>query len=321
MFPLFIFSLPRSGSTLLQRILMSHKDIASIAEPWLLLPFSYSFKKEGILTEYGHIRSYKALEDFIRNLPNKEDDYFKALGVFANTLYEKQCRNNEIYFLDKTPEYYLIIPEIVKIFPNAKFIFLFRNPIHVMSSIIQTWSKGTLKKLYGYNMDLKYGPQALSEGYNLLKDKSYAISYEDFVTEPQKYTDEICNYLEVEFDENMLNSFSRQETKGNMGDPTGIKEYKSISTKSLEKWKTTFNTTFRKKLVFDYVNSIDDSIFAVQGYDKKEILDEIENLQVTIRGSLKDRLDMQYSLLVRILKLNIWFGEGTKNWAIGKYLS
>lgn len=300
---------------------MSHKDIASIAEPWLLLPFSYSFKKEGILTEYGHIRSYKALEDFIRNLPNKEDDYFKALGVFANTLYEKQCRNNEIYFLDKTPEYYLIIPEIVKIFPNAKFIFLFRNPIHVMSSIIQTWSKGTLKKLYGYNMDLKYGPQALSEGYNLLKDKSYAISYEDFVTEPQKYTDEICNYLEVEFDENMLNSFSRQETKGNMGDPTGIKEYKSISTKSLEKWKTTFNTTFRKKLVFDYVNSIDDSIFAVQGYDKKEILDEIENLQVTIRGSLKDRLDMQYSLLVRILKLNIWFGEGTKNWAIGKYLS
>lgn len=300
---------------------MSHKDIASVAEPWLLLPFSYSLKKEGVLTEYGHARSYKALEDFIRNLPNKEDDYFKALGVFANTLYEKQCRNNEIYFLDKTPEYYLIIPEIIQIFPNAKFIFLFRNPVHVMSSIIQTWSKGTLKKLYGYNTDLKYGPQALSKGYNLLKDKSYAISYENFVAEPKKYIYEICDFLELEFDENMLSSFSSQETKGKMGDLTGVKEYKNVSIKSLEKWKITFNTRFRKKLIFDYINSIDDSVLAVQGYDKKEILDEIDSLKVTRRGFLKDRLDMQYSLLVRILKLNIWFREGTKKWALDKYLS
>ena len=38
--PIFLFSLPRSGSTLLQRVLMSHKDIASVAEPWLMLPFT-----------------------------------------------------------------------------------------------------------------------------------------------------------------------------------------------------------------------------------------------------------------------------------------
>jgi len=37
--PIFILSLLRAGSTLLQRILMGHKDIASVTEPWFLLPF------------------------------------------------------------------------------------------------------------------------------------------------------------------------------------------------------------------------------------------------------------------------------------------
>ena len=85
--PIFLFSLPRAGSTLLQRVLMSHKDVASVAEPWLMLPFSYAYKREGILTEYAHSVSYAAFEDFIGNLPNKEDDYYNALRNFAFTIY------------------------------------------------------------------------------------------------------------------------------------------------------------------------------------------------------------------------------------------
>ena len=36
--PVFIFSLPRSGSTLTQRVLTAHDGVASAAEPWVLLP-------------------------------------------------------------------------------------------------------------------------------------------------------------------------------------------------------------------------------------------------------------------------------------------
>jgi len=34
----FLISLPRAGSTLLQRLLMAHSGIASCGEPWLALP-------------------------------------------------------------------------------------------------------------------------------------------------------------------------------------------------------------------------------------------------------------------------------------------
>lgn len=319
--PIFIFSLPRSGSTLLQKVLMSHRDIVSVAEPWLMLPFSYAYKKEGVLTEYAHNVSFRAFEDFIKNLPNKEDDYYDALGKFAETLYEKQCLKDEIYFLDKTPRYYLIIPEVAKAFPTAKFIFLFRNPVHVMSSMIQTWSNGRLKQMYAYERDLNYGPKALSEGYELLRNKAYAIQYEEYVMNPKKYTKEICEYLDINFDEDMLSDFAFQDTKGRMGDPTGIKEYKSVDTRSLNKWEKTFNTKFRQNYIKKYIENIEESIFLTQGYSKKKIIEDIENLQVIRYKPIRDIIDLAYSNLVRIMKPNIWFGNSTKVWAKNRYLS
>jgi hypothetical protein len=320
-FPRFIFSLPRSGSTLLQRVLMSHRDIASVSEPWFLLPFSYAYKKEGILTEYSHGTSYAAFEDFINNLPNKEDDYYQALGGFANKLYQKQCFNDEKYFLDKTPRYYNIIPEIAKSFPEAKFIFLFRNPVHVMSSMMKTWGEGRFKKMYVFDRDLNHGLKALSDNYEKIRDRACAIQYEKYVENPEKYTKEICNYLEIEFNMGMLNNFSKQFTKGRMGDPTGVKDYRSVDIRPLQKWKKTFSTTFRKKYIKDYIRSIDTLIFKTQGYSKLDILKEIEELDVKNINYFQDRVDLVYSYLVRIIKPNIWLGKITKKWARNKYLA
>jgi len=319
--PIFLFSLPRSGSTLLQRVLMSHKDIASVAEPWLMLPFCYFYKKEGIVSEYSHVVAYDAFEDFIRNLPNGENDYYKALEQFAKTLYQNHCLNNEMYFLDKTPRYYNIIPEIAKIFPNAKFIFLFRNPIHIFASMINTWCNGRFKCLYSYHRDLNDGVRLISEGYELLKNKAYALQYEKFVINPKKYIKEISKYLEIDFDDNMLVNFSKQNTKGRMGDPTGVKKYKSINSYTLNKWKKTFNTSFKKSYLIKYIESLDETILNIQGYDKKVLLEEIKNLKVKHCICIRDRLDVLYANLIRIIKPTIWFGKRGRKWSWNKFLS
>ncbi|WP_029406901.1 sulfotransferase [Thiomicrorhabdus sp. Milos-T2] len=319
--PIFLFSLPRSGSTLLQRVLMSHSQIASVAEPWIMLPFSYAYKPNGVLTEYSHNVSFSAIEDFIDNLPNKETDYYEALGDFASTLYQKQCKNNEIYFLDKTPRYYLIIPEIFKAFPDAKFIFLFRNPIHVMSSMMQTWSNGTFRKMYHFERDLNLGPKALSDGFQLLGDKALAIQYEQFVSDPAMHVEKICQYLDIEFDVQMLESFANQDTKGRMGDPKGVHDYKSVSTGSIDKWKLTFATKYRKKLALNYFKNIEDSVLLAQGYNKKELIDEIEDIPAKQSKFLSDRIDVLYSVFVRYFNLNIFLGKATKKWVRSRYLS
>ncbi len=319
--PIFLFSLPRSGSTLLQRVLMAHSQVASVAEPWIMLPFCYANKCQGALTEYSHNVSCDAIEDFIDNLPNKEADYYDAMGDFLDTLYRKQCKCNEVYFLDKTPRYYLIIPEILKTFPNAKFIFLFRNPVHVMSSMMQTWSNGNFRKMYAYEQDLNLGPKALSKGYELLGNKALAVQYEEFVSSPQEQVQKICEYLDIDVELSMLELFSNQDTKGRMGDPTGVKEYRTISIASLKKWKTTFNTRFRRQVAFDYLNSIGDQTLSIQGYDKSKLLNEVQGIKVNFSISIKDRIDICYTKVVRYSKVNVMLGKKIGAWARSRFLS
>lgn len=319
--PIFLFSLPRSGSTLLQRVLMSHSQVSSVAEPWILLPFCYATKRDGALSEYNNISSAFAVQDFVANLPNAESDYYLALNEFVSKLYQKHCRNGELYFLDKTPRYYLIISDIVKIYPDAKFIFLFRNPLDVMSSMVKTWCDGGFGKMYAYEADLNDGPRALSEGYALLADKSIAIQYEKFVKNPIFYTKEICAYLGLNIEDAMVNEFSAQDTNGRMGDPTGVFEYSSISLESLDKWRKVFSTSYRKKVAFKYVQSLDEGVLRAQGYSKDKMLMDVDSLRVSFSFGFRDRLAVLYAILVRYLKANIFFKKSIWKWAKGRYLT
>lgn len=318
--PVFLFSMPRSGSTLLQRILMGHPQIASAAEPWLLLPLVYARKNEGMLSEYSHAIGQKALNEFVAQLPGGEVAYSEELAAFANALYTKQCTRGETYFLDKTPRYYLIIPEIAKLFPDAKFIFLFRNPVHVFGSIVQTWCNGRLKKLYAFDRDLHVGPLALSQGYELLRERSVAVQYEALVSDAPAQIRIICDYLEIDYDTRMMEAIDERQFEGTMGDPTGVQQYKRVSSGSLDKWKKVFDTKVRRGLLESYIHRMPESTLEIQGYDKMHILEEIAALPVRGRR-MQDRMDLLYSWMVRTAKPNIWFSGVTATWARSKYLS
>lgn len=318
--PIFLFSLPRSGSTLLQRILMGHPRIKSIAEPWLLLPLVYIAKKEGILSEYSHNLFYQAFSDFIQNMPNKEKDYLSHVATFANSLYSEYCPSNNDYFLDKTPRYYLIIPEIAKMFPDAKFIFLFRNPVQIYGSIINTWQANRLMGLHHNYIDLTTGPEKIAIGYNLLKGRSYALKYEDFVKYPKRYLEEICRYLEIDYAKKMLDNFPSQNTKGKLGDPSGIKAYKQVTSDPINKWKYVFYNRFRQRILWKYIQRIGSHVFESQGYEKKDILKDILQLTVSNRGVFRDILDYQYSLFVRKINLNVLLFRKFR-WSRRKYFS
>jgi hypothetical protein len=300
---------------------MAHSEIASVAEPWLMLPLVYSTKKRGVLSEYGHMTSSYAINDFIENLPNKKVSFNSSVNKFLTELYQMQCQNGETYFLDKTPRYYLIIPEILKIFPDAKFIFLSRNPLHVLSSMIETWSNGSLKRLYSFKSDINHGIKSLSHGYNLCSDRAFFLQYESFVQNPEKSLQMLCQYLDIDYESSMLDLFVDQDTKGRMGDPTGVLDYNKISTSSLAKWQKTISTSYRKKFAIKIIKSIDTESLATQGYDKQSIIKSIEELDSTLSFGVKDRLALLYSLIVEYSKANIFFGETTKRWLKDKYLS
>lgn len=317
--PVFIFSLPRSGSTLLQRVLSGHVEVATASEPWIMLPFCYASIDKGVLSEYIHDTSNRAVVDFINGIGRH--NYNESLNIFITSLYQKHCFKDEKYFIDKTPRYYLIIKEIKDIFPDAKFIFLFRNPLHVMGSIISTFSSGGLGRLYPYDIDLTLGINCLAKGYDALKDISYALKYEDFISEPVKYTKEICDYLEVQYQPSMLEDLSKRNMDGLMGDPIKSNITRSVDNTSLAKWRKTCSGIYRKKVVKSYMSKVSEEAFLSQGYSKIEIIKDAESLDGHFSSLAKDYVQYNLGRLIVLFKLNIFFGRYTRRWSTNKYLS
>lgn len=296
--PVFIFSLPRAGSTLLQRILLSYPEICSASEPWILLPLLNITNKKGTISNYSYINAIKGIEDFIEVLPNQKKTLNNHLRKLIISLYTEASSENSKYFLDKTPRYYLIIDQIKELFPEAKFIFLFRNPIHIYSSILTTWCNNNFKESHNFFIDLKSGFLKLSEGYEKHKKDSISIKYENLIKNPNKEISKVCKYLSIEENNHDINKINLDKSlKGRMGDPTGVLLYKTISDKTTKKWEKTFNTFYRKKILIKYLQSIEKHIFEKQGYNKGKLILDVKKIKTSI--SFKIIIDFfQYSYAV-----------------------
>lgn len=68
--PVFMLSLPRSGSTLLQRLLAGHPQVHTVAEPWLMLHLAAAAgHHNGLSMDYDPGVAERAMEDFAAGLP------------------------------------------------------------------------------------------------------------------------------------------------------------------------------------------------------------------------------------------------------------
>jgi len=319
--PLFIFSLPRAGSTLLQRLLMTHANISSASEPWLLLPLVYMQKKDGVLSTYSHSVCYDAIEDLIESMQGGRQAYDYLMSRFVLGVYEQIAQKGAQYFLDKTPRYYLIIPEIARLFPDAKFIFLFRNPADVFASVVTTWGGGGFERLWVNWMDLESGPGRLAEGYELLKDRACVVHYENLVSDPELCLRGVFNYLELEFDPTILSNFIPKAPQGRMGDPTGVTRYRGLSGESVENWKNVFNRTFRKRVLLDYIRGLPEHVLATHGYSKSALLDAISAHRTSGGvGQAADYMFYMKSKIIRATHGNLFLGAPAR-WARNMYVS
>lgn len=296
---IFIFSTPRSGSTLLQRLLATHSGISSVSEPWLLLPFCYALKSEGTFAEYDHGTCQRAITDFIQTLPDRHNDFKNSLSDFALSLYLKSSGGEPIYFLDKTPRYYLIIPEIAKLFPEAKFIFLFRNPLEILASNIQTWSNGKFR-IERYYIDLYRGPKLLAQGYKQLREKCTKVHFDELIKSPANTLKAVFQYLDLEFDPSLIENFGKTELKGQFGDKVGYLEYGGIESKPLEKWKGILGTKYRKRFAKKYISKFPVQDLKIFGYDKDVLIKNIDDLEIHGNRHCSDRFDLLLSHIIRI---------------------
>jgi Sulfotransferase family len=273
--PIFIFSITRSGSTLMQRVIAAHDGVATASEPWLLLPFIYALRDTGVVAEYTHPLMSRAARDFCDALPAGVEDYRTELRDFALRLYERAAPPGSRYFIDKSPPYYLVADEIVRLFPDGKFVFLWRNPLGVVGSIIDTWQRGAWRAT-GFREDLFIGLPRLVAAYEANRDRVHSVRFEDLLSGGERHWRGLVEYLGLEFDPRSLERFSEVRLNGSMGDQTGVRRYSKLDREPTEKWRRTLTNPLRLAWCRRYLAFLGSERLATMGYDEGELRRALE---------------------------------------------
>ena len=269
---IFLISQPRSGSTLTQKLLGAHSNIYTRSEPWLMLHPSYTLKKTGIYSEYNFNAERKAFEVFLDGLPEGKKTYIQSLNVMYLNLYSYYLYDtNYSYFLDKTPRYYLIVNELMQIYPEAKYILLIRNPLAVLGSIINTWVKESWYKLSEYNNDLT---RAISEYIDIIdnkkKNKSFLIiHYEELLADNKKTLETIFDYLSVDYEAG-VEDYNQRSEKWMFGDQSSVYKKNTIDKDNDKKWQLGLKEPQYWRVMYDYLHYIGKDDFDKLGYSFEE---------------------------------------------------
>lgn len=275
---IFLISTPRAGSTLLQQILGGHPQIHTLPEPWIALPTLYALYSRKINrnfnTEYSRYWARTAIKGFFQWLPNGEEDYLEGIGRMYAYLYDRAMEgSNKIFFLDKGPRYYLIIPELYKVFPKAKFIILLRNPLAVLCSLIEIVNKPDSGFIKEFKYDLLDGPRLLIEGTQLLDGQCHIMQYEKLLKDPDNEINVVCKKLGIDFSSDMLHYTVEEKYKNSLGYCDQEDTFKDgrIVENNIDRWVLLLQDPKAWRLARSYLDYLGKDIIEKMGYSYDEL--------------------------------------------------
>lgn len=302
---IFLISLPRSGSTLVQRALCSCADIDSAAEPWIMLPiFSAMSDSVDVAADFSFSNTRKAQGQYFNTVG--EDRLFSAIRAYAYEAYGLQSGR---VFLDKTPRYSLIVDELIEVFPDASFIFLVRNPLDVINSIVNTWGDGGKRwRVRPYYVDLYSGLGNIVKHVD--SDRAEClIRYEDFVESPESNITSILKYCGINDRSPVDLEFSDVVT-GDFGDKTGVDKYQDISSDSVSNLNV-FCNFYRRWWAKKYLKSLGRVRLETIGYDIDVLINSVDSCSGQ-RYLFNDLLECGLQFLKVLVPLRRFGNHGIK---------
>jgi hypothetical protein len=238
--PVFIVGLPRSGTTLLQGVLCNSGMYFPMPETHFFsrvtcgLPdgnFSEEDRKQlsRVLTKKSKI---EVDEEILYQLNSKKEIFEHIIEIFN--------LDNKNTFLEKTPRHVFFYSEIIKYYPDAKFICMIREPKNSVSSLLTMSSrrqKSTIRISIFYNKIAK-AILRISRNNNVL-----IVKYEDLVDRSGSTLKSICKFLNIPYSSSLID---------NVTAPAGIVsaheiwknrniELETIQKNNPERWREVLN--------------------------------------------------------------------------------
>ena len=247
---------------MLGRILNNHSDIFTFKELHFFGQLWSSSDKEKVLKNKESISLFSRLlwiqefgifnQDSFSQFNMKSESILQnnrhtALDVFSLFLETSSQKNNSSISCDQTPGNVFYIKEILENFPNAKIVNMVRDPRDVLLSQKNKWKR---RYLGASNIPFKealrsyfnYHPITISKIWNTsinsakqFKNDSrvFSIKFKDLLSDSEKQTQNLCNFLGLDFSEEMLKV-------PNIGSSTSVdkKITLGLDNSKIGKWKS-----------------------------------------------------------------------------------
>lgn len=227
--PYFLIGFPRSGTTLLDTILRSHPSIEVLEE----IPIINRFIDELYIKKNF---TFNDLEKIKPELIKEMREYY-----FNQIKFYKKDSNKKIT-IDKMPLNIVHVGEIIRFFPNAKFILALRHPYDcVLSCFMQNFmlnhamanflDLNDSSKLYDLTMSLwKIYTKNFSINYQVIK-------YEDVISDFKKTIKDLLKFLNVSWSEDVSQFYKTAEKRGIISTPSYNQVNQPIYSNSMYRWK------------------------------------------------------------------------------------
>ncbi|EAQ95789.1 tetratricopeptide repeat-containing sulfotransferase family protein [Congregibacter litoralis] len=231
--PFFLLGLPRSGSTLVERILASHSHVTSAGE-------LQNFAIEMMRLVHKRLGTTKAPIDSI---------VAESLRINCDVLGQayldstRHITGATPHFIDKMPQNFLYIGLIHAALPNAKIIHIKRNAMDACYAMFKTLFKGAYPFSYSLNDLGEYYvaySKLMEHWERCFPGKIYTVHYEDLVKDQSKSIRGILEFCELPWEDECL-TFHQLDKPATTASAVEVRRpiYKS----SVHKWEK-----FRKQL-------------------------------------------------------------------------
>ena len=252
----FVVGCPRSGTTLLRRMLDAHPRLAMMRRETHFIPRIYA-RRAGLTSE-GEVTP--AIVDELL-----ADRHFARLGIDREALEQLLTREGPIPYAsfvsrifdmqgrargtervgDKTPGYVRHLRTLHALWPETRFVHLIRDGRDVCLSLLE-WRKGP--RLAGRFSSWAEDPVSTTalwwewhvrlgreDGGSLGPERYRELRYESLVSNPERECSAVCDFLGVPYDDAML-GFHRGRERGAPG--RGAKGAWRPLTAGLRDWRT-----------------------------------------------------------------------------------
>ena len=227
--PIFLIGFPRSGTTLLDSIFRTHENVEVIEEKPIVKNFLIQLEKK--------------TKNKLNNMKNLSNDEIKEMRNFYFNERDQYIKNkNAKIIIDKLPLNVVHVGEILRFFPNSKFVFALRHPYDsVLSCFMQQFELNPAMKnflsikrsAYLYDLVMKLWKTYLK----IFPINFHYIKYEDVVTDFEKTTKKIFKFLNLDWSNKAKDFYKTAKDRIDISTPSYNQVTSPLYLKSMNRWK------------------------------------------------------------------------------------